>query len=168
MLRALADNRNRRSLAHQFRARRFAFLRQLLEQVPVPWRMLDVGGTAEFWKMMEFRIPAGSAICILNLQPPSTDQFGSGFSFRRGDATDLREFADSSFDVVFSNSVIEHVGDFSAQRRMAAEVRRVGVRYFVQTPNYWFPIEPHFLLPGVQWLPERWRAALEIGRASCR
>ena len=120
--------------------------------------MLDLGGTPEYWRMMEFAIPAGCEITILNLERPSITEPGAGFTFVRGDATNLSEHANSSFDVVFSNSVIEHVGDFNVQSRMAAEVRRVGVRHFVQTPNYWFPIEPHFLFPGLQWLSERWRA----------
>lgn len=119
--------------------------------------MLDVGGTPEYWQMMEFAVPEGCEICVLNLELPSATKSDTGFSFLQGDATNLSEYADASFDIVFSNSVIEHVGDFSAQRRMAEEVRRVGVRHFVQTPNYWFPIEPHFLLPGVQWMPEKWR-----------
>lgn len=70
-----------------------------------------------------------------------------------GDATDLREFGDSSFDVVFSNSVIEHLFTFENQRRMAREVQRVGKAFWVQTPNFWFPMEPHFHVPGWQWMP---------------
>jgi hypothetical protein len=70
----------------------------------------------------------------------------------------MREFGDQEFDVVFSNSVIEHVGTFADQQAMASEVRRVGRRYFVQTPNKYFPIEPHFLVPGFQFLPVRLRA----------
>ena len=77
-----------------------------------------------------------------------------------GDATDLSEFADGAFDVVFSNSVIEHLGNFERQAAMAAEVRRLAPLYWIQTPNFWFPVEPHFLAPGWHWLPVRLRIAL--------
>ena len=77
-----------------------------------------------------------------------------------GDATDLHEHADDSFDIAFSNSVIEHLFTFDNQARMAAEVRRVGIACWVQTPNYWFPIEPHFLAPGWHWMPESARVAI--------
>jgi hypothetical protein len=76
----------------------------------------------------------------------------------RADGCDL-PFSDKSFDVAFSNSVIEHLGTFDAQRRFGQELRRVGRRYFIQTPNYWFPIEPHYLFPFFQMLPyglQRW------------
>jgi hypothetical protein len=64
-------------------------------------------------------------------------------------------FKDGSFDLVYSNAVIEHVGDFESQRRFAAECRRVGVGYYVQTPNRRFPVEVHLMRPFVHWLPRR-------------
>lgn len=72
----------------------------------------------------------------------------------RGDACEL-PLADKSFDLVYSNAVIEHVGDFQRQRKMASEVRRVGKHWFVTTPNRWFPFEFHLRLPLVTWLPGR-------------
>jgi SAM-dependent methyltransferase len=76
----------------------------------------------------------------------------------QGDGTKLR-FADRAFDVAYSNSVIEHVPK-EGQQAFAAEVGRVAHRYFVQTPNRWFPIEPHYQLPLFQFLPRRVRKAL--------
>jgi SAM-dependent methyltransferase len=65
-------------------------------------------------------------------------------------------FADGEFDLVYCSSVIEHVPRAS-RAAFAAEIRRVGRGWFVQSPAYSFPIEPHSLLPGAQWLPERVR-----------
>jgi SAM-dependent methyltransferase len=71
----------------------------------------------------------------------------------RADALAL-PFVDGSFDVVFSNAVIEHVGDRERQRRFVDEALRVGRRAFVTTPNRWFPVEVHTRLPLVHWLPD--------------
>lgn len=71
----------------------------------------------------------------------------------QGDACSL-PFDDRSFDVVFSNAVIEHVGDVERQRLLVSEALRVGGRVFLTTPNRWFPIEVHTRLPLVHWLPE--------------
>jgi SAM-dependent methyltransferase len=72
----------------------------------------------------------------------------------QGDACAL-PFADGAFDVVFSNAVIEHVGDRRRQRLFVEEALRVGRRVFLTTPNRWFPIEVHTRLPLVHWLPDR-------------
>jgi SAM-dependent methyltransferase len=71
----------------------------------------------------------------------------------QGDACAL-PFDDASFDVVFSNAVIEHVGDREHQLQLVREALRVGRRLFLTTPNRWFPVEVHTRLPLVHWLPD--------------
>ncbi len=78
--------------------------------------------------------------------------------FVRADARAL-PFPDGAFDIAWSNSVIEHL-DPADRPRFAAEVRRVAGRYFVETPNRWFPVEPHVLLPAFQFLPRAARQRL--------
>ena len=97
-------------------------------------------------------------ILLLNLykQPVSMKNIESMV----GDGCRMDEFESGQFDIVFSNSVIEHAGDFNRQMNMANEIRRVGKNYFVQTPNYYFPIEPHFMFIGFQWLPVSVRVLL--------
>jgi SAM-dependent methyltransferase len=133
------------------RLRRHALFADLVSSVPKPVTILDVGGTELYWKTMGITDAEDLRITLLNLNKIETST--KNMISVAGDATRMDEFQDQSFDVVFSNSVIEHVGALEDQRRMAREVVRIGKRYFVQTPNYWFPIEPHFLLPGFQWLP---------------
>jgi len=72
--------------------------------------------------------------------------------FVRADATERLPFADGAFDLVYSNSVVEHL-EPARRARFAAEVRRVGRGWWVQTPAFGFPVEPHALLPAAHWLP---------------
>lgn len=146
------------TLAHRLRLRRFHFFRSLLACVPRPLRILDVGGSVDFWRGMRFPSEPGIEVVVLNLdvQPAELPPY----RLVRGDGRDMRQFGEQELDVVFSNSVIEHAGSVADQRRMANEVQRVGRRYFVQTPNYYFPIEPHFLFPGFQFLPTAVRVLL--------
>jgi SAM-dependent methyltransferase len=62
-------------------------------------------------------------------------------------------FEDDEFDVAFSNAVIEHVGGRDEQRRFVGELCRVAPQVFLSTPNRWFPVETHTLVPFVHWLP---------------
>jgi hypothetical protein len=150
LFKKIADMREADSLITQLRRRRYALFRTLLDRLPRPVRLLDVGGTQFFWKMIGFDGDPGLDVTLLNLE---AGWARPGFRSIAGDARDMRQFADHEFDVVFSNSVIEHVGDQVAQQQAAREIKRVGKRYFVQTPNRHFPLEPHFFFPGFQFLP---------------
>jgi hypothetical protein len=156
--RYIADNRNPGSLAWRMRKRRFALLEAQMTSHARPMRVLDVGGTVGFWDSMGAR-ERGLEVTLLNMRP-NTEPLPAGFAAVVGDARDLSQYADRSFDLVFSNSVIEHVGSFRDQLAMASEVRRVAGSYFVQTPNRYFPIEPHFLLPLFQFYPRPLQVAL--------
>jgi SAM-dependent methyltransferase len=89
-------------------------------------------------------------------------QFAEAFPEIRCFTADGRElpFEDDTFDIAFSNAVLEHVGDRDDQRRFVHELCRVAGRVFISTPNRWFPIELHTLLPFVHWLPRGPRDAL--------
>ncbi|MBW0161169.1 MAG: methyltransferase domain-containing protein [Sediminibacterium sp.] len=156
ILKNMADNTNKKSLSHRFRQRRFRVFLEMVRSLPKPISILDIGGTLAFWEGMGFS-EDGVTITLLNLevQHPLKPCFIS----ITGDATAL-DFDDQSFDIVFSNSVIEHLYTFEQQQKMATEVQRVGKTYFIQTPNYWFPIEPHWVFPFFQYLPFNWRVWL--------
>jgi hypothetical protein len=151
LLKKLANNSHPAGLGTKMRLKRHAFFVGLISPMHRPIKILDVGGTEPYWKAMGMAGSQDIQFTLLNLKKKETSS--KNMISIAGDATQMGEFEDQSFDIVFSNSVIEHVGDFGAQGRMAREVARIGKRYFIQTPNYWFPMEPHFLVPGFQWLP---------------
>ena len=133
-------------LLRYFRSRRMRrFVRDL--GVNHQTRILDVGGTPFNWELLDVR----PRLTIVNM-PRAREAFDQHYSCAFADGRAL-PFADASFDIVFSNSVIEHVGDAERQRRFADEIARVGRAYWVQTPNRWFPVEPHLLTPFLHFLP---------------
>jgi len=150
MHKTIADKRDEQSLSIQFRRKRFAFFLSLLSRLERPVHILDIGGTGAYWKTMGLDANDQVFITLLNLtQDNVTLPYLTSIV---GDARHI-QVEDCSFDIVFSNSVIEHVGNYPDQAQMANEVRRVGKNYFVQTPNKYFPLEPHFLFPLFQFLP---------------
>jgi len=161
-LRSIADSDAPGSLGNRNRSRRFDAFERLFEEVAAglsrPVKILDVGGTNSFWQQRGWTGRDDVVITTGNLD--EEEKVFDNVEPRVLDATDMKEFDDGSFDIVFSNSVIEHLRTLDAQARMAAEVRRLGGAYWVQTPNFWFPIEPHFLTPGWQWLPVSVRVQL--------
>lgn len=150
MFKKIADNRDQRSLASQLRRKRFAFFQSLLSRLDRPIHILDVGGTESYWQIMGLDGDDGVFVTLLNLTQENVTM--PTMSTVVGDARKIQA-DDSSYDIVFSNSVIEHVGTYQDQMQMAGEVRRIGKRYFIQTPNKYFPLEPHFLFPFFQFLP---------------
>jgi len=119
-------------------------------------RILDVGGTPEIWALLP--LPEAARVVLLNMpRAGARGESAAGLEYVHGDGCRL-PFADQTFDIVFSNSVIEHVGGPDAQARFAREVARAGRGYWVQTPNRYFPIETHLLTPIVHLLPRKWRA----------
>lgn len=154
MFRRILDNTDTTSLANKFRRKRFEYFREFMKDTPFPISILDVGGTEDFWKQMGLADKTEYEITILNLNidVPANARPGN-FKYVKGDATELSEFGDKSFDVAFSNSVIEHIPSTAGRQKMADEIKRVGKKYFVQTPSYFFPFEPHFLFPCFQFFP---------------
>ena len=157
-LRELASGSDRGSLSNRLRDRRFAIFERAVSALERPFKILDLGGTNQFWENRGWAGRDGVHVVIANLD--LEERRHGNIEPVVADATDLRMFANRSFDLVFSNSVIEHLRTFDAQQAMASEIRRLSCRYWVQTPNYWFPIEPHFLFPGWQWLPQDLRVAI--------
>jgi SAM-dependent methyltransferase len=112
--------------------------------------VVDLGGTAEMWEGVSF----GERMTLLNVGR-SPENLPPAFTYIQGDGRNTG-LPDASFDLAFSNSAIEHVGSFDDQQRFASEMLRLGRRVYCQTPNKWFPIEPHFLGLCVHWLPRKW------------
>lgn len=122
-------------------------------------RVVDVGVTPDrelvdsnFFERL-YRYPANITATSIEDASSLEAQF-PGLRFVRTDG-DALPFGDRDFDIAFSSAVIEHVGDRDAQRRFVAELTRVSKRFFLTTPNRWFPVEVHTFLPLVHWLPQR-------------
>lgn len=128
--------------------------------------ILDVGGQPEIWDHIEFPLN----IWCLNLPGISHKSYHSKHNIRflEGDGTNMPQFDLGQFDLVFSNSVIEHVGNRWQRERFAREIRRLSKAYWIQTPYKYFPIEAHCGMPFWwfysekvrQFLLNRWRNKL--------
>lgn len=131
-----------------------------------PVTILDVGGRPDYWANVGLEHVA--EIRLLNndeseLSRPASNNL---FVCEIGDARCLSSYCDQSIDLVHSNSVIEHVGQWQDMCAMADEAMRVGVSGWIQTPAWEFPIEPHFRLPFLHWFaPPVQRRMLGLSRA---
>jgi hypothetical protein len=161
--------KNSRSLEFGFRAKRFEEIRKVIQAIldeKGHADILDLGGSEKYWLIGADFIRANRHRLKFTIINPEIQESSDTalFNFMAGDACDPGLFEGRRFDFVHSNSVIEHVGDMDQMRRFAKNTRRLGDRYYMQTPNFWFPYEPHFRFPGFQWLPATLRAWLMMQR----
>lgn len=164
----LFDYKNKRSLVSRLRQKRLSHFSLLIDRIYKEKggvRLLDLGGTISYWERLpvNYLESKNVHITVINLQEPiDAPESNERYSYLVANACDLNFFDDLSFDLVHSNSVIEHVGDWQKMKSFANEARRLAPYYYVQVPHYWFPFEPHFMLPFFHWLPKPWRVSLVL------
>jgi hypothetical protein len=145
--------------------------RWLVETFPdlAEMSVVDLGGRVGFWSRLPVR---PRHVHVVNLEPPPTD-LPDWAEVDNGDACALPEhIAARRYDLVFSNSVIEHVGGHERRLRFAESVHLLAPAHWVQTPYRYFPVEPHWIAPGMQFLPvaarremaRKWPLAYTPGR----
>jgi hypothetical protein len=139
--------------------RRELRLRWLADTFPdlAEMSVIDLGGRLRTWKHARVR---PKRVHVVNLEAAPED-LPEWAEFDNGDACDLpAHIARRRYDLVFSNSVIEHVGGHERRLRFAESVHLLSEAHWVQTPYRYFPIEPHWLAPGMQFLPLTARATV--------
>jgi hypothetical protein len=161
----LANYNNPDSFGSRMRARRIVPLTKMIRKIhgeKGSVSILDVGGRETYWKTLDpgFLKDHSVKITILNLPSDLVGEESEFFTYAVGDACELSQYPDNAFDIVHSNSVIEHVGDWNRIKMYALEARRLAPCLFIQTPYFWFPIEPHFFKPFHHWLPKSLRVSI--------
>ncbi len=159
MLKRLAHWMSRSS-----RARRAAVFIDRLRPRPED-RIVDLGGGTGDHFAAVFPFRDNVTIADLSATDLARAAAHHGFRTQRIDGAERLPFEDGAFDIVFCSSVLEHVtgpkaavlaietdAEFRAvarrhQAQFAAEIRRIGGSYFVQTPYRYFPVESHTWLP---------------------
>ena len=143
-------------LSHKSRTKKFDLLLSVFKPRPAD-RVLDVGASGEVFLRYTFediypypeRVVAGGAMLK---EIASARRVYPRPQYVVFDGCTL-PFPDKSFDLAFSNAVIEHILGDGRQTRFAQEIMRVGKSWFVTTPNFWYPCESHYHLPLIQFLP---------------
>lgn len=154
-----SDPNNPNSISAKARARRLKqFVRHTIDCHISNASILDIGGTLDYWHMNLQYVPNGllSSIDIVNLDPQTEGKQtidAITLHMYTGDALDQSSLRQDKYDIVHSNSVIEHVGNLRAQQKMASIIKEIGHYYWVQTPVKSFPVEPHFYFPFFAYLP---------------
>ncbi len=148
----LVNPDNPKSVGARMRARRWAMLVAAFPDLEDA-KVLDVGGNPRFWHNAPLH-PAH--VTTVNLSPAEADD--PWLTHVVADACEVGSLG--TFDLVFSNSLIEHVGGHQRRLRLAELITASATRYWVQTPYRYCPVEPHFVVPGMQFLPLGTRAAI--------
>ncbi len=149
-------------LSRRFRLKRFERLCALIDTIIEErgaCRIVDLGGSRHYWDIVSDYV-AGRPLEITLVNPKETQIPAGKFAYLAADAADAAALDGLRFDLVHSNSTIEHVGEWARMSVFAANVRRLAPRYYLQTPYFWFPYEPHFRAPMLHWLPEQLRYRL--------
>ena len=154
-----ANQNHKDSVSYRLRKKRFEFFSEFCSKLKKPVKILDLGGSDYHWRNSRFRDNKNFHITIVNTELQNIKDI-SNMSFIKKDVRDLDYFDDIEFDLVYSNSLFEHINNFEEQKKLAGEIQRIGKHYFIQTPNYYFPLEPHFLFPFFQFMPESIRTKL--------
>lgn len=157
-------------LSERFRAARDRTLRDMIvaerRRVSGPFTIIDLGGRADYWRRVGFDFLEANDVHVVCINYTEAELYASEdkhprLTARVGDACNMVGEGDNAYQMVHSNSVVEHVGRFSSMRAFAGEVRRLAPAYYVQTPYFWFPIDPHWpKMPFFHWLPQSWRQKL--------
>lgn len=162
----------KRSISRQFRLNRFKLLNSIVSSIIEKdgrCTILDVGGTEDYWDINGGFIDSHRdrlKIYIINIDEFSGQKtHRSIFEYVTGDATKAHIYNSVAYDFIHSNSVIEHVGHWPDIRSMANCIEQSAKPFFLQTPNFWFPMEPHFRTLFYHWSPETVRAEMLVKEA---
>lgn len=153
-------NSDKLTFAKKMRINRIKLFLKMIETVSKnkgACSILDIGGTTQYWKILEdnYLRKFNVSITLFNLPGTKILKDTKFIKHISGDATNFiwKKINQNKFDLIHSNSVIEHVGDLDKMRKFAFNITSFKGGYFVQTPNYWFPIEPHSMTLFFHWLP---------------
>ena len=153
-------NSSNQSIGKYLRKKRMKLFKKMIEKVFLSKgivNILDIGGTVQYWKIIdrEFLKKNKVSITLLNLPNSQINHGDSNFFFIEGDATTniWEKINMNNFNLIHSNSVIEHVGNWEKMKSFANNIKVFKGDYYIQTPNFWFPIEPHCMTPFFQFFP---------------
>lgn len=161
----LTNYKNPNSLGTKLRVSRSKYIIEIIDSIFLKKGrvdIIDIGGTKTYWNILppNYLEKKNVYISIINLPGFVLPENDKHFFFYEGDGCNLDTIVDNQFDLAHSNSVIEHVGDYKKMQKFANEIKRVANNYYIQTPYFWFPIEPHALFPFFHYLPKFIRASL--------